>query len=93
MQAVYEAHQGALDHTRVVLGKQLGDPAVLFILDAPGRSPRFSAERAQLNFVLTFYLDLMVPIRGRDCTPRGEIAAFLLFERRYAFVQRSTYYY
>ena len=30
------------------------------------------ARRAQLNFVLTFYLDLMVPIRGRDCTPRGE---------------------
>ena len=42
VQAVYEAHQGALDHTRVVLGKQLGDPAVLFVLDAPGRLPGFS---------------------------------------------------
>ena len=81
MQAVYEAHQGALDHTRVVLGKQLGDPAILFVLDAPGRSPRFSAA-CPVDFVLAFYLDLMVPIRGRDCTPRGEIAAFLLFERR-----------
>ena len=28
------------------------------------------ARRAQLNFVLTFYLDLMVPIRGREYTCR-----------------------
>ena len=48
------------------------------------------ARRAQLNFVLTFYLDLMVPIRGRDCTPGGEVAAFLLFERCYTARSRQN---
>src|SRR5262249_35600322 len=39
VQAVYEAPQGALDHPRVVPGKQIGDPAALLVLEAPGRAP------------------------------------------------------
>jgi len=67
VQAVYEAHQGALDHTRVVLGKQLGDSAVLLSLTLlVGR--QVLARRAQLNLVLTFYLDL-IALQSRSGTP------------------------